>query len=408
MGFDAWSDLDERKSLAKLRAGMSQLPDRSGWQRLFAPVDWSDTQARRSALAWMRLRFAVAGAALGALAVMAVLSVNRSDTDQVPSTTTTADRTSPPSDSARVKPVHALRLIDGSTVDTDAESTVVVERVAEKKVAVRLKEGKARFSVTPNPARTFEVRVDDLVVKVLGTKFVVDRRATGVAVKVFDGLVHVSWPNGLVELRADEETEVSYDEIRHKAEPEEDHATRAPSESQERDEPTKRGRRPRKVREPDVPPAAGTWQSLALKGQHEDAYSALRQTKQPVSNTVRELLLAADAARFSGHSADAVAYLQRVLDEHASDGRAPMAAFTLGTMYLRYLNEPRKAAGLFQRARELAPTGPLAGDALAREVQSWAEAGDTQKARALAEQYLEKYPNGPRARSVRHHGGLSK
>ena len=421
-GFDAWPDLDERRSLASLRTGLSQMPDppQGFWRRAFLPVDWADPRDRRWALVWTRLGSGLVGATAGVL-VAAVFLGFFDRSAPVPSGSSTvvseAAKSAPEPALAKI-PIRALRLADGSTVDADPESKVVVEQVAEKAVAVRLDEGRARFAVTPNKERTFEVRVGKLIVQVLGTNFVVNRGERGVGVRVIEGLVQVKWPGGLRALGAQEETEVSYDEINNVAKI-------APLEAPQsflRSEQTKKRAKARKSRakmrqqSTDSVQGSGsggqqtssseTWQSLVRQGQHYAAYEALRDTEHRVSNTVGELLLAADAARFSGHTADAVRYLQKILDEHGTDKNAALAAFTLGMMYLRNLKNPKKAVDLFQRVRALEPDGPLAGDALAREVQTWTQLGEATKARALAEEYLRKYPSGPRSKSVKHFGGI--
>jgi transmembrane sensor len=111
-------------------------------------------------------------------------------------------------------------------------------------------------------------------------------------------------------------------------------------------------------------------------------------------------------ARLSGHAALAVPRLERVLRAHASDSRAPLAAFTLGRTLLDSLGRPREAADAFARARRLSPGGALAQDALARDVGSWSRAGETGVARQRALEYLDKYPGGRREKAVRYHGGL--
>src|SRR2546430_2117926 len=81
--------------------------------------------------------------------------------------------------------------------------------------------------------------------------------------------------------------------------------------------------------------------------------------------------------------------------------RAPLAAFSLGRVHLEKVGAPRDAAQAFARARELAPDGPLAEGALAREVEAWARAGETEVARQRALSYARRYPGGRRARAVR-------
>ena len=88
-----------------------------------------------------------------------------------------------------------------------------------------------------------------------------------------------------------------------------------------------------------------------------------------------ELLADADRARLAGRFEDGASLLQRLIREHPGDQRAPLAAFSLGRILLGELRRPAEAAQAFARVRTLAPDGPLAEDALAREVEAWARAG---------------------------------
>ena len=117
-----------------------------------------------------------------------------------------------------------------------------------------------------------------------------------------------------------------------------------------------------------------------------------------------DLLLAADAARLSGHPAEAVPYLERVLRGHTRDPRAGLAAFTLGRVLLDELGRPGEAVDAFAFARSSG--GPLAEDALARQVEAVSRAGDVTRSRELALLYQRLYPNGRRAKAVSRFGGL--
>jgi transmembrane sensor len=140
--------------------------------------------------------------------------------------------------------------------------------------------------------------------------------------------------------------------------------------------------------------------------QYAAAYRALVAAPGMADHSAEDLMLAADAARLSGHPAEAVPYFQKLLREHASDERAPLAAFTMGRIQLAQLAGPAEAADAFALARRLAPQGALAGDALAREVEAAAAAGQIARARQRATEYLAAYPSGRRAAEVRHAGGL--
>ncbi|HZJ65392.1 MAG TPA: hypothetical protein VFD36_17900, partial [Kofleriaceae bacterium] len=154
-----------------------------------------------------------------------------------------------------------------------------------------------------------------------------------------------------------------------------------------------------------APAQSSTWRDDASRGDYPAAWAELARTGAS-TDTMTDLLLAADVARMSGHAGAAVASLARSLELHADDARAPLAAFTLGRVQLEDLGAPRAAALAFARAIELAPEGPLAEDALAREVEAWSRAGETEIARARALTYTQRYPDGRRARAVRRFGGL--
>jgi TolA-binding protein len=113
-----------------------------------------------------------------------------------------------------------------------------------------------------------------------------------------------------------------------------------------------------------------------------------------------------DLARSGGRPGRAVSLLETFLRHHASDARAPLAAFTLGRLQLTELHRPRRAARAFARARSLSPAGILAEDAVAREVEAWAVAGELQRARAVARVYLRHYPSGRRIAAVRRYADL--
>jgi transmembrane sensor len=98
--------------------------------------------------------------------------------------------------------------------------------------------------------------------------------------------------------------------------------------------------------------------------------------------------------------------LERAFSLHAADPRAPLAAFTLGRVLLDDLGRPREAADAFARARTVSPSGPMAQDSLAREVEAWSRAGETAIARERAAEYVRLYPDGRRLRSVLRYGGL--
>ena len=79
-------------------------------------------------------------------------------------------------------------------------------------------------------------------------------------------------------------------------------------------------------------PAPGPgWRELKEAGRFDEAYRQLEGgSAVEGSNDPGELLAMSDVARLAGHPRGAVAPLSKLVAEHASDARAPLAAFTLG------------------------------------------------------------------------------
>src|SRR5262249_40185775 len=138
-------------------------------------------------------------------------------------------------------------------------------------------------------------------------------------------------------------------------------------------------------------PTHARWKTLADEGDFDAAYAEMTRSGAPtLHDQPDELLMAADVARLSHHAADAVEPLGRLVRDHAHDPRAPLGAFTLGRVLLEELGRPRAAAAAFLDVARLAPDGPLVPDALAREVEAWSRAGEVDRARARAEEYLRR------------------
>jgi hypothetical protein len=152
--------------------------------------------------------------------------------------------------------------------------------------------------------------------------------------------------------------------------------------------------------------AASRWVALAGQRRFGEAYGLLRQVPLREIAEPNDLMLAADVARQAGRPARAVPFLERVVKEHSHELCAQLAGFSLGKIYLDSMDDPSRAARTFAEVRAMAPTGGLAQDALAREVEAWARAGDTTHARSGATEYVRLYPNGRRVAAVRDLGGL--
>jgi len=290
-----------------------------------------------------------------------------------------------PSPAALLSDVPATQNVPASG---DALQTVIVTQLSSETVVVPLPDregrgfalhaGGARFSVPHDARHPFVVTARDVTIEDLGTTF---------SVRFLAGdRLNIAVDEGRVRVRGrGTDTEVP-----------EGAALELPVAAVT--EPAPKQRRPRAM-------VASSWQPLAERGQYDEARRALRNAGPgAVRNDAGDLLLAADAARLSGHPAEAVPYLERLLRWHAQDPRAGLAAFTLGRVLLDELGRPTEAVSAFARARSFG--GPLAEDALAREVEAVSRVGDISRSRELALLYQRLYPNGRRAKAVSRFGGL--
>jgi transmembrane sensor len=276
---------------------------------------------------------------------------------------------SPPAPPLTVK---LVTFKDGSRAELSGSvSQIKVERDAKRHVDLRLLAGHARFEVVPNRKRSFEVQAGGVRVRVVGTSFSMARVSERTRVSVDKGLVQVFWSGGKADLAAGESGVFPPGS----GEP-------ADASAQQRG-------------------SAPEWRRLAQSGEYKGAYSALNAAPSMVREVPEDLMLAADVARLSGNPARAVPYLKTVSDRFSRDPRAPVAAFTLGRVFLENMGNAASAATAFRRARTLSPGGPLALDAWAREVESLRRAGRGEQASELAQKYLDQYPSGRHAGAMR-------
>lgn len=298
----------------------------------------------------------------------------------------------PAGSSLQSQPRSLIALADGSAVSAvteDAQITALSTQTDH--VELRLEQGRARFDVVPNPERAFVVRTAGFTVSVLGTVFEVERRGADIEVRVERGLVRVERA-GMVPVELPAGDQRAFAGVA---------ATGTPP------SPAKTGPRAVAKANPNPTPGAApeNWRTFADREDYARAYELLR-VQGPNARNPADLMLAADTARLAGHPGAAADYLHTASIRHPESPLAPMASFTEGRIRLDRLGQARKAVRAFRRCRTLAPDGPLAQDALAREVEALSRAGDQQHAAERARAYLDTYPKGRRVRAVRMHGGI--
>lgn len=285
----------------------------------------------------------------------------------------------------------SIKLKDGSLALTlKAKTKLSLVEDSPKRILIELAEGSARFEVQPQgERRRFEVNADQIAVEVVGTIFEVEHREEGVQVRVIEGKVRVRSPEGSALLGAGEHALYPYKlTMRVEDEPQE------PKEVHEV-----------RLRRGQGGDAAKAWHKLASAGSFDEAAAQIERNPWVVKNNPAELMLAADALRYTGKFKESLPYLERA--ERAPDkAQAGRAAFTRGLLLLKNLKRYDEAARAFAKARALAPKAALAQDALAREVEALSRQGQKALAKARANEYLRLYPEGHRQEAVRHFGQM--
>jgi transmembrane sensor len=262
-------------------------------------------------------------------------------------------------------------------------------------------QGRVDFEVRPGGPRRWTVECGLATVEVVGTAFTCDRAPNHLRVEVRHGVVLARGdrvPDRARKLSAGEFLEIS-----------------------DRNSTTANVTNPVVKREepilPPVPNASASvesnlkvprsstqpWRELARHGHPVEAYEVLgtdgiRSESKKLG--VSDLLALADVARLSGHPAEAVVPLQRVLAEFSSDAQAPLAAFALGRLELDTLGHARAAVSALSKALALGIPRGLREDVYLRLVEAYAKSGDSAGAKRAKDAYLEQYPHGRHVRSV--------
>jgi transmembrane sensor len=297
-----------------------------------------------------------------------------------------------------------IALSDGSTIRLSSGARVEPLESTGSLFSAMLTHGRAAFDVLPGGPRHWFIECGLATVEVIGTAFVCERAPGRLRVTVVRGVVLLRGervPDRIRRLVAGESLELS----------------EAPS-------PLAVGSRPPTTEIPDGitqpssntevrsrdgsnPPtrnsSATSWQDLARRGRHGEAFAILgadglrRESKRL---GVNDLLALADVARLSGHPADAVAPLERIVIDFASDAQASLAAFALGRLELDSMGRPQPAAAALNQALALGIPRSLREDVRARLVEAYARSGHTDAARRAAAAYFDEFPRGHHRRAI--------
>lgn len=365
---------------------------------------WRGTTRARSRRQEARRRGWTVAAALllvlGMWGARAALETGRSEQRQTPRATPVA-RAEPlrladgalPTPTESVEEPLQLALSDGSSV-TLARGALIEPIVNDgEHFSMRLERGSASVAVTPGGPRRWTIDCDFATVEVVGTVFQVERSERWVHVFVSRGRVRVRSAEGVQTLEVHESVRVPNPAaLAAERSGAERSATATPTTPSE----------PSAVVEAD--PSPGRWRQLAGRGEHRRAYEVLGArgfARQSERANVQDLLLLADVARQSGHYAQAVEALERVVERHPHDSEAPLAAFTLGRLEMQAMRRPGRAAQALERALALGLPRALREDAEGRRAQALFRAGRESESTQAAEAYLREHPEGRHAEALR-------
>lgn len=285
---------------------------------------------------------------------------------------------------------------DDSTLRLAPHTRLDVIESTDRSIGFALREGYARFSVTPHGPRRWRIDCGGVQVEVVGTVFAVQRSTRGVSVAVTRGAVVVRGdgvPDRVVRLVAGERVDVRFPV------PIVARAAIAPLPPPSSDEPPSAAMvapETDRVRNPAAR-SGDTFDEAIARHDFEAAFDAIGSNgiaaRTARSRNVDELLGLADVARLSGHPSDARAPLARIVELFPSDTRAAIAAFSLGQIELGAMRNPEEAAVRFEQSLALGLPRSARETASARLVESLARA-HSPRARGAAESYLEAYPEG--------------
>jgi transmembrane sensor len=290
---------------------------------------------------------------------------------------------------------NEIELSDGSRIWLSQGGRLQPLHSTATSFSAILTEGRADFDVRPGGHRHWAVECGLATVEVVGTTFACEREHGRLRVMVRHGVVLVRGdrvPDRARRLVAGETLEITE---KVDAQVPLAAASAGSVELAESAEDVQTMATP-EARGPSNPPAK-SWRALARHGRHSEAFAVLGSDglrRESRRLGVNDLLALADVARLSGHPAEAVMPLERILSEFAQDSQAPLAAFALGRLELDALGRARAAASAFRKGLELGMPSSLREDAMARLVEACARSGDTGAARRAAAAYQDEYPNG--------------
>ena len=374
-----------------LKQGLREPADEATLSRI-----WQGIDARFPRPRWRR-RIELVAAPLALAAVAAVVFALRHDAGPLRLASGAAiTAVDAPAAGAR------MSLSDGSYIALGAGARLEPLESSGSTFIAIVARGTASFDVRPGGPRRWQIECGLATVEVVGTHFDVERSPGRLRVAVARGQVLVRGervPDRVRRLAAGEALEIT-DATPPAATAEPKAADQAEAGDSDLTDAT-----PELDRAPaggSLPPASA-WRDLARRGQHREAFAALGPQglrREARRLGVTDLFALADVARLSGHPADAVAPLERIVTNFASDAQSPLAAFALGRLELDSLARPARAVAALNKALALGAPQSLREDVRARLVEAHVRARDQAAARSAADAYRREFPDGRYTKTI--------
>jgi hypothetical protein len=429
-----------RGAWARLRAGFAA--QRSGWR----------TFGRWGAVAAV-VCVAVLGYKLSFGATARTLPVA---SREKPLTYTTSG-SQPAASNYLVAPAHAtasLLFSDGSEVTASPGSRVRVDSTQSRGARVLLEEGVARANITHRADTNWVFVAGPFDVRITGTTFTLNWDAADqvLDLTLHEGSVEVDSPLGASRLQvktgqrfhasvvdgtmqllaagpiepltaaassAAEPAHAEQDSAEEAAQPRASNRTqRARSARAARSAQRRASRAERRAArsaereesgsdadsESSVQLANASFADLVRAGAFEQVVEAATQAGLAQTlerNSAEDVRALADAARYLHRTELAVRSLTVLRARFPGSHHSPAAAFLLGRTY-ENAEQPQAARRFYELYERESPNGEFAAEALAGRMRVAASSDGAAAGRALAQQYLERYPRGVHAKTARH------
>jgi len=251
----------------------------------------------------------------------------------------------------------AVQLRDGSEVALAPRAQMRVRSNRPKVVEPELQGGQARFDVRHDTTRRFAIRIGEAEVRVLGTRFDLERQE-----RADSTFVRVSVQEGVVEVERVEHTSRQVARI-HAGESWSATFEHKPAQAEEiGTSPQPKPSKPKRAAA--APPSAS------------------------------ELFGQASLARRAGRMREAAQSYAELLELHPRDARAGLSAFELGRLRMDALGDSAGAIEALERALTSGTSASFREDALARIVIATDALGRTQQCLRARERYEKQYPRG--------------